>query len=88
MTFEVRNGNKTVRSVWRNSATLSESKRDGLAARDTGNNSEALDRAAGCGTAATNAGCGHRRKELKEQRQQGVEVSKTDRNGESSTLRI
>ncbi len=47
MTFEVRNGNKTVRSVWRNSATLSESKRDGLAARDTGNNSEALDRAAG-----------------------------------------
>jgi hypothetical protein len=39
----------------------------------------------GCGTATINAGCGHRRKE---QRHQGVGVSRTGRNGARNALRI
>jgi hypothetical protein len=70
LTFEVRKGNTTARSVWTNSVRNAFRKQAGwaklqeiraTATKCTGQN--------GCGTATTSAGCGHRRKE---QRHQGL----------------
>ena len=84
VTFEVRKGDTTVRSVWTNSATPSENKRGGLNCRRQEQQQQSTGQNA-CSIATTNAGC---RRRGKERRHQRVEVSKMKGSGARNALKI
>jgi len=86
MTFEVRKGNMTARSVWTNSVRNAFRKQAGWAKLQETRAAAAkhwTERVWYCST--TNAGCSHREKE---QRHQRLEVSEMSRNGARNALRI
>jgi hypothetical protein len=85
MTFEVRKGHTTVRSVWSNSVRNAFRKQAGWAKLQRQEQQQQSTGQNECGIATTNAGC---RRRDKERRHQRVEVSKMKGSGARNALKI